>query len=57
MSKLEQQNGAGDLSPASQRYLPGVGTKWLRTRQQIAVRLSREGSGLDQDAVVHDLRC
>ena len=57
MSKLEQQNGAGDLSPASQRYLPGVGTKWLRTRQQIAVRLSREGSGLDQDAAMHGFRC
>lgn len=34
-----------NLSPAQKRYLPGVGSKWVRTKQNVAVRLSREGSG------------
>ena len=35
------------LSPAVRRYLPGLGRKWVRTKHNAAVRLSREGSGKD----------
>lgn len=39
------QNEEEKLSPAQKRYLPGIGTKWVRTKNNLAVRLSRENSG------------
>jgi len=43
--EAETTAGAGDLSPATRRYLPGCGKKWVRTKQKMAVRLSQQGSG------------
>ena len=37
-----------NLSPARARYFPGVGKKWVRTRNNVAVRLSRQGSGVNK---------
>ena len=47
MDALEPEVDDGELSPAVNRYLPGVGKKWLRCHHGVAERLSREGSGDD----------
>lgn len=38
-----------NFSPARARYLPGIGKKWVRTRNNLAMRLSKQGSGLNQE--------
>ena len=42
-------NNNENLSPARARYFPGIGKKWVRTRNNVAVRLSRQGSGLNEE--------
>ena len=43
------QNEEEKLSPAQKRYLPGIGKKWVRTKNNVAVRLSRQGSGREKE--------
>lgn len=45
MQHTEAPSDSGNLSPATKRYLPGCGKKWVRTKKNVAVRLSKQGSG------------